>query len=220
MLTNILLIVFLSIFVLTALLTLASLPGWIEIPEKYRSQLFKALLLEVVGAVIILFSSEILNKKELVLELEDRSKSKNWIALDLDEGAFFQPTIALKEKISDGQYENLKESTFGQQIKTAKELLLNQKLSIKYIDEDEVYQIQKDSIHAFGKILKQNLKASNFFNKLNDINLGNLSRAEFTKDTFLVIGCVVNIVYVSTSIHSLLTYGAISPATAQICKGL
>ncbi len=183
MLANVLLIVFLSIFVLTALLTLASLPGWITIPDKYRSQLFKALLLEVVGAIIILFSSEILNKKEQTFELNDMSKSKNWIAWDLDEGKFFQPTIVLNEKLSDGTYNTLETSTFGLDTRTAKELILNQKLSIKYIDEDEIYQIQKDSMHSFGKILKKNLKASSFFNKLNKISLENLSRLDLVKDT-------------------------------------
>jgi hypothetical protein len=50
-------IMFLSIFGLTALLTLASLPDWITIPEWYRKKLFVALLLQVVGAVIILFKN-------------------------------------------------------------------------------------------------------------------------------------------------------------------
>jgi hypothetical protein len=48
-------IMFLSIFGLTAILTLASLPDWITIPEWYRKKLFVALILQVVGAVIILF---------------------------------------------------------------------------------------------------------------------------------------------------------------------
>jgi|GEM_PF-5837311 len=48
--------VFLVIFVLTAALTLASIPGWIEIPEEYRKTLFKSLLLEVVGAIVVLFT--------------------------------------------------------------------------------------------------------------------------------------------------------------------
>lgn len=47
---------FLAIFALTAILTLASLPGWINIPEWYRKKLFIALVLEVVGAVIMLFN--------------------------------------------------------------------------------------------------------------------------------------------------------------------
>ncbi len=42
---------FLVIFIATAILTLASLPGWIRIPEKYRSRLFAALLLQVIGSV-------------------------------------------------------------------------------------------------------------------------------------------------------------------------
>ena len=55
---------FFSIFGLTAVLTILSLPGWIPIPEWYRQKLFVALLLEVVAAVLILFRHEILNMRE------------------------------------------------------------------------------------------------------------------------------------------------------------
>src|SRR3954452_11405487 len=49
---NYFLATFLAIFIVTAALTLASLPGWIRIPETYRSKLFTALLLQVVGSVV------------------------------------------------------------------------------------------------------------------------------------------------------------------------
>jgi hypothetical protein len=43
---------FLSIFIVTAIISLASLPGWLKIEEPYRKVLFRALLLEVVACVI------------------------------------------------------------------------------------------------------------------------------------------------------------------------
>src|SRR3954468_19771450 len=49
---NTFLATFLAIFIATAILTLASLPGWVRIPEKYRSRLFAALILQVVGSVV------------------------------------------------------------------------------------------------------------------------------------------------------------------------
>ena len=44
--------IFFTIFSLTALLTLASLPGWVKISENYKKALFAALILEVIGFVV------------------------------------------------------------------------------------------------------------------------------------------------------------------------
>ena len=52
--------IFLIIFGLTAILTVLSIPEWIKIPEWYKKKLFTALILEVVGAIVIVFSG--LNK--------------------------------------------------------------------------------------------------------------------------------------------------------------
>lgn len=54
-LINILFYVFIGIFVLTAFLTLLSLPGWVKIDQWYQKKLFLALILEVVGVVVTLF---------------------------------------------------------------------------------------------------------------------------------------------------------------------
>ena len=89
---NILITIFLVIFVLIAVLTLASLPGWIEIPKKSRDQLFMALLLEVFGAIIILFSQNILYKEEKPITLRAAS---NWVARDLDKSELTKPRVFL-----------------------------------------------------------------------------------------------------------------------------
>jgi|GEM_PF-4915308 len=51
---NILLIVFVSVFIITAILTILSIPEWIKIPEWYKKKLFTALILEVIAVVILL----------------------------------------------------------------------------------------------------------------------------------------------------------------------
>lgn len=50
---------FLVIFFATAVLGIASLPNWIEIPEWYKKKIFLALILEVVGVILILFNQEV-----------------------------------------------------------------------------------------------------------------------------------------------------------------
>lgn len=91
MLIDVLGYTFLAIFALTALMTLLSLPGWIPIPESYRKVLFKALLLEVIGAVIILFTNSFL--KEPSTSTTYTLSDKNWVALNLDDGRIIQPTL-------------------------------------------------------------------------------------------------------------------------------
>jgi hypothetical protein len=44
--------VFLFLFIATALLTIASLPGWVNIEKEFKSKLFTSLILELVGCVI------------------------------------------------------------------------------------------------------------------------------------------------------------------------
>lgn len=62
--TDILIIIFFVIFGATALLTILSLPGWINIPEWYKQKLFVALILEVVASVLILFRAEIIGENK------------------------------------------------------------------------------------------------------------------------------------------------------------
>lgn len=70
---NLLLGIFLFIFIATAVLTLASLPGWVKIPENYRKILFSSLLLEVVGCIVLLFQQNFLQDKKLELTLNDKA---------------------------------------------------------------------------------------------------------------------------------------------------
>lgn len=78
---NILLIVFLSIFIITAVLTLLSIPEWIKIPEWYKKKLFTALILEVVAVVILLgkkvFIDDNVNMQEQVYISIDKTGKLN-----------------------------------------------------------------------------------------------------------------------------------------------
>jgi hypothetical protein len=82
---------FLVIFFATAVLGIASIPGWIVIPEWYRKRIFVALILEVVGAIIILFRQELISDEargipKVVVSHED------WAALKED-GSFVSPQV-------------------------------------------------------------------------------------------------------------------------------
>lgn len=86
--------VFLVIFILTALLTLLSLPNWIKIPESYRKTLFKSLLLEVIGSIIIVFSNNYIEKSNSEPIYE--TYPKGWVAIDIEDGKIVTPIIKVK----------------------------------------------------------------------------------------------------------------------------
>lgn len=87
---------FLVIFFATAVLGIASLPNWIEIPEWYKKKIFLALILEVVGVILILFNQEVGGTDSTVVPEIAISKS-GWIALDKS-GAIIHPRITVSTK--------------------------------------------------------------------------------------------------------------------------
>ena len=84
---------FLVIFALTAVLTLASLPGWIEIPDEYRKILFRVLLLEVIGAIILLYTNSFINPPDPEIKFE--VSPSNWVAFNTDSAAVIQATAII-----------------------------------------------------------------------------------------------------------------------------
>jgi hypothetical protein len=52
----ILIVIFIIIFLATAVLTICALPGWIKIPNNYLKILFSSLLLEVIACVFLVFN--------------------------------------------------------------------------------------------------------------------------------------------------------------------
>lgn len=84
---------FLIIFFATAIIGIAGIPGWIKIPEWYRKRIFIALVLEVVGAIIILFRQEfIINDSAGIPGL--KINNENWTALD-DSALIVKPEITI-----------------------------------------------------------------------------------------------------------------------------
>lgn len=51
--TIVIMITFVVIFILTAILTLLSIPNWIKIEDTYKKTLFNSLILEVIGVIIL-----------------------------------------------------------------------------------------------------------------------------------------------------------------------
>jgi len=164
--------VFLGIFVLTALLTLASLPGWIKIPENYRSQLFKALLLEVVGAIIILFGNEYLYAKPPEVTAESKifvSPHEDWVAVDIGNSKIIQPRILV---------DSVEKKVLGK-TKNFSDLFKNQELSIKSIKDQ--YNLINAENQSFGIILKEKLKENSFFNSLVKDNEKGVTKIRFNR---------------------------------------
>jgi hypothetical protein len=59
---KVVIIVFLCIFVLTAILTLSGIANWIDIKPGYLDKLFYALIIEVISGVIVFFKDAISSK--------------------------------------------------------------------------------------------------------------------------------------------------------------
>lgn len=83
---------FLFIFALTAILSILSLPNWIKIPEWYRKKLFVALLLEVVGAIIMMFNQSFLGSDQ---DGTSHQLSENRFLVLNEAGLVIQPSIQI-----------------------------------------------------------------------------------------------------------------------------
>jgi hypothetical protein len=91
---NILRYGFLAIFFATAVIGIASIPGWIVIPEWYRKRIFVALVLEVVGAIVIIFRQEfIISGAQGIPAIE--ISHNDWAALD-EHGRPIVPELTVK----------------------------------------------------------------------------------------------------------------------------
>lgn len=146
---KILFITFISIFIVTAIITLASLPGWIKIPNNYLKILFSSLILEVIASIFVY--SKQANQFECKIE-----KQGEWIAMNLVDGRIIQPKVIFKD--------------------SSKNILLG--IAPSEIDpkmQEAVFSIEKDE-HSFnirnkdnlqiGKVKYSSLKHAKLFNTL------------------------------------------------------
>ena len=86
---------FLGIFFVTAVIGLASLPGWIPIPEWYRKKIFIALVLEVVAVIIFVAKQEMIGGSSGVPIVE--LSEQDWVALD-NEAHRINPKIRISTR--------------------------------------------------------------------------------------------------------------------------
>jgi len=169
---------FLVIFGLTALLTLLSLPNWIVIPDVYRKTLFRALILEVVGAIIIVFTNHFINDsgegtKHII-------KTENWIALSLDSAQIIQPRIEIVSP--DTTYE-----FFVGEEPTAIEARLSANKFFGTLSEAGLQVKNFDSI-VLGVIPTSSLTDAGLFNSIKSnegeiSSLSNYSLVKFRRDS-------------------------------------
>jgi hypothetical protein len=105
---------FIVIFLATGLIGILSLPsGWLKIDEWYRKKIFIALILEVIGAVIILFDQEIISNGPKESPRISISEDE-WVGLN-DSGLIVRPVfnvsiqdISIKQKYGNKSYKEFK----------------------------------------------------------------------------------------------------------------
>ncbi|MBL4655760.1 MAG: hypothetical protein JKY33_08050 [Bacteroidia bacterium] len=144
--TAILFYTFLSIFIATAILTLASLPNWINIPNNYKKILFSTLIVEVIGCVIILFKQELLAKIEV-------KPNNEWVAISTNNGEFIRPEIRLTDTTI----------LLGKSIIEAQERLKSNEY--KLVKEDKAFYIKDiKNNYYIGKVTTNGLENTFLFN--------------------------------------------------------
>lgn len=157
---GVLFITFISIFIATAVLTLISLPGWIKIEEKYKKQLFKLLIVEVIGLVTTLGYN--------VLVKDVKINPNNWIALDYMNGKLLD-SIQFKH----GLYEN-----FNAHLTANKqEILKRQVLQIE--KKEDIVLVKSSNDICLGQINEKELSENKLYE---DINLKDEIRLTFVRN--------------------------------------
>lgn len=163
---QILFFTFLAIFVLTAIIALLSLPGWIKIHDKYRKKLFTCLILEVIACIVFLFSDLLLNNnvKKKVEKLQTE-----YFLMEKNTGRLYRVSVTpKKEGIHEEEQEIIKKNEYSLEMDGVK------KESFKItLNNDN----KKQEIH--GKILLSEIERSGLFNSLNIVNNGDIAIIDF-----------------------------------------
>ncbi len=145
---------FLVIFGITAILTIASLPGWIKIPEWYRKKLFLALILEVIGSIIIFFEKNYLADDPVPISHD--VTPKNWVALTED-AEIIQPKMNISFQDTSIEY------TLGNKN-------LQGVPNLTGTLTDEGLTIYGNDQQVLGRLKEQFLKQQGFYNSINSNN--------------------------------------------------
>lgn len=135
---------FLGIFLCTAILGIGSLPDWIKIPEWYKKKIFVALILEVVGAIIILFNN-LTEPKLGTLELKIRNN--NWVAMN-EKAQFVSPEIEIE--INDTLFKKNLETASFTQFRDLQIVLGENSLNIMNTDKNVIGEISKKKLEETG----------------------------------------------------------------------
>lgn len=135
---------FLVIFVCTAILGICSLPRWIKIPEYYRKKIFLALILEVVGAIVLVFKDiQSTNGLERISR-KDITVNNHWMALD-DNAKYVAPEIKIRDSIYPLQWDSIHFI-----IKNLSAELGDNSLKLFNTDKHEISRIAKQELEKLG----------------------------------------------------------------------
>ena len=166
---DILFFVFIFIFVATAIITLASLPGWIKIPDSYRKVLFSALLLEVVACVIL--SYRYLNLEENDKKGISQMSDTMWVAIRPD-GEIFRP------QTNDSHYLGMDVSDFRKKAAISTYYNLHRKENPNDAARTD-YVLRKDNT-GFGIVAAQSLMNLGLFDGIR-VEGDGFARVKFTE---------------------------------------
>ena len=137
---------FIFIFIATALLTLLALPGWVRIEEKYKKQLFKLLIVEVIGLVMTLGYNVLIKDVKIYPE--------NWVAINYYNGKLMD-SIQFKH----GLYEGYR----GVLTNDKKEALQRLTFPIEKSGNSRVLIKSMDHSDYLGGISKSSLNSNHFY---------------------------------------------------------
>lgn len=139
---------FLGIFIVTAILTLLSLPDWIKIPKNYKKVLFSSLIVEVIGCVILLFKQEM----EIKYTLEP---AENWVAIQSNNASVVHPDLRI----------GTEDIVLGQSEEEAQKNLRNNQLKLAK-EGDEWLVGNANNAFYWGRLSKEELQHAGFYNGL------------------------------------------------------
>ncbi|MCL2246145.1 MAG: hypothetical protein FWC10_03425 [Lentimicrobiaceae bacterium] len=156
-------IIFIVIFLATAVLTICALPGWVKIPDTYFKILFSSLLLEVIGTVFVLYNA-LGSDNSQEERMNYKSKNTNCVILN-DEGLIDSTELGM----SVSEFSRRASEGRGARYNLVKE---NETYLVKNKKNQYIGQISpnvlRDSLKLFGTM---NMKAHDFY-KITYVNDG------------------------------------------------
>ena len=165
--------IFLALFVLAFLFTLAALGGLVQVQEKYKDWLFRGIFVGGIFLVGLVFKKRFLDPQPSYATLIE--PSDGWMAYNLESQQIFQP---FAKSTKDGIV--MDSISIGKSEKDAGLNLKNQVLDIKLEDKNSNIFITNDNDLTLGYIPLDHFRKNDFFNDIKKIE----KRSNYAEITF------------------------------------